>query len=46
MPIVELDMLIAYVNRADELHSVAVKVFDSIVKRELENVGVPTSAYL
>jgi len=46
MPIIELDMLIAYVNRADELHSVAVKIFNAVVNHKLKNIGVPASAYL
>ncbi len=46
MPAIELDMLIAYVNRADELHGVAVKIFNAIVNRKLKNIGVPSSAYL
>jgi len=46
MPVIELDMLIAYVNKADELHSVAVKIFNAIVNRKLKNIGVPSSAYL
>jgi len=46
MPVIELDMLIAFVNRADKLHNVALKLFEKIVDGELNNVAVPTSAYM
>jgi len=46
MPVIELDMLIALVNRADKLHGVAVRIFNEIVNGRLGNVVVPTSAYM
>jgi len=46
MPVIELDMLIALVNKADKLHSIAVRIFDEIVNGRLGNVVVPTSAYM
>ena len=46
MPVIELDMLIAFVNRADKLHGVAVRIFNEIVNGRLGNVVVPTSAYM
>ncbi len=46
MPIIELDMLIAFVNRADKLHTVASEIFDRIARGNLKKVAVPTSAYM
>lgn len=46
MPIIELDMLIAYVNIIDKLHRIASLIFTRIVNGELVNVAVPTSAYM
>ena len=46
MPVIELDMLIAFVNRADKLHNIALKLFEKIVSGELNNVAVPASAYM
>ncbi len=46
MPIIELDMLIAFVNKADKLHSIAVRIFEAIISGRLGNVAVPTSAYM
>ena len=46
MPVIELDMLVAYVNSSDRLHGAAVRVFERVMKGELEGVAVPTSAYL
>jgi len=46
MPVIELDMLIAFVNPLDKLHPVAVKVFSKIVKGELKGYSVASSAYL
>ncbi len=46
MPVIELDMLIAYVNSLDKLHGIATKIFNKIVKGDLKNIAVPVSAYL
>jgi len=46
MPVIELDMLLAFVNRADSLHEKASKLFTKIVKGEMLNVKVAASAYL
>lgn len=46
MPVIELDMLIAFVNRADRLHGIAVELFNMIVNGVLDNVAVPASAYM
>ncbi len=46
MPVIELDILIAFVNRIDKLHSTASKIFDSIASGRLSNIAVPTSAYV
>ena len=46
MPAIELDMLIAFVNKADRLHNIAVKFFEKIVGGELDNIVVPASAYI
>ena len=46
MPAIELDMLIAFVNKADRLHNIAVKFFEKIVNGKLDNIVVPASAYM
>ena len=46
MPAIELDMLIAFVNKADRLHDIAVKFFEKIVSGKLDNIVVPASAYI
>lgn len=46
MPVIELDMLIAFVNKADKLHSIAVKLFNKVASGLLDNVAVPVSAYM
>ncbi len=46
MPIIELDMLIAFVNSVDALHNVAVKLFNEVARGKLGNVAAPTSAYM
>ncbi len=46
MPILELDMMIAFVNSADTLHKLASEVFDKVVRGELENAAIPCSAYM
>ena len=37
MPVIKLDMLIAYVNSLDKLHGIATKIFNKIVKGDLKN---------
>ncbi|MCS7369483.1 MAG: PIN domain-containing protein [archaeon GBS-70-058] len=44
--IIELDSLIAYVNRRDKYHKVISKFFERIAAGELKNVKVAASAYL
>lgn len=46
MPIIELDMLIALVNKADKLHGVSKRLFQKISLGEISNVKVASSAYL
>ena len=46
MPVIELDMLIALVNRADKLHEVASKLFSLIVRGKLKGVAIASSACL
>ncbi len=46
MPVIELDMLIAFINPQDKLHEVAVKVFSKVVKGKLRGFSVASSAYL
>ena len=46
MPAIELDMLIAFVNRRDRLHPVAARLFEMIAGGSLENVAVPASALM
>ncbi len=46
MPVIELDMLLALVNRADKLHPVAARLFELIVAGEIKNVAIPVSAYI
>ena len=46
MPVIELDMMIAMVNRADPLHSVAAKLFEEVAKGRLGGAAVPASAYM
>lgn len=46
MPVIELDMLIAFINKADKYHEVAVKIFNDVVSGRSSNVAVPTSAYM
>jgi len=46
MPIIELDILIAFVNKADKLHNVAIEIFNKITTGELKGIIVPTSAYI
>jgi len=46
MPIVELDMLIAFVNPADKLHIYADKLFKAIADGKLRNIRMSTSALL
>lgn len=46
MPIIELDMLIAFVNRVDKLHETASKIFNKIIEGDLKGVAVPAAAYM
>ncbi len=46
MPVLELDMLIAFVNAADYQHGSAVKLFENIIRRREPRYQVATSAYL
>ena len=46
MPVIELDMLIAFVNRLDKLHKIADNLFKRIVSGEIRDIKVATSAYL
>ncbi len=46
MPVIELDMLIGFVNRADRNHPDAVRLFDSVSRRSEAHFRVATSAYL
>jgi predicted nucleic acid-binding protein len=46
MPIIELDMLIAFVNKLDRLHEVSKRLFHKILLGEIDKVKVALSAYL
>ncbi len=46
MPIIELDMMIAFVNASDHLHRVAVEIFRKIAEGELTDGVIPASAYI
>lgn len=46
MPVIELDMILALLNRADRLHAVASRLFEKIARGELKRVAVAVSAYL
>ena len=46
MPVIELDMLIAFVNAADHNHTSAVRLFESITRNKSTRHQVATSAYL
>jgi len=46
MPILELDLLIAFVNKADKHHNVADRVFRRIGNNKLKNIYVAVSALL
>jgi len=46
MPVIELDMLVAYTNKKDRLHRVASRIFASISAGKLEGVYVASSAYI
>ncbi len=46
MPIIELDMMIAFVNASDHLHRVAVEIFRKIAEGELTDGAIPASAYI
>jgi len=46
MPVIEVDMLIAFVNALDKYHKVASKLMKRIISGELKGVKVAASAYL
>ncbi|MHC1628370.1 MAG: type II toxin-antitoxin system VapC family toxin [Candidatus Nezhaarchaeales archaeon] len=46
MPIIELDVMIAFVNASDKLHSIATMIFNKIINGELRDIAIPTSAYM
>jgi predicted nucleic acid-binding protein len=46
VPIIELDLLIAFVNASDKRHEVADKVFREIMNGKIKNAKVASSAYL
>jgi len=46
MPVIEVDMLISFVNELDKYHEIAVKLFKSIASGKVRNVKVASSAYL
>ena len=46
MPAIELDLIIAFLNRADRLHSIAARVFEDIAGGRLVGVAIPSSALL
>lgn len=46
MPVIELDMLIAYTNKKDRLHRIASRIFASISEGKLEGVYAASSAYI
>ena len=46
MPVLELDMMIAFVNAADHHHASAVKLFENITRGREPRYQVATSAYL
>jgi predicted nucleic acid-binding protein len=46
VPIIEVDMLIAFVNASDNLHNVADRLFLKIKEKNITNTAVATSAYL
>ena len=43
---IELDTILALLNRADRLHAVASRLFEKIASDELKRVVVAVSAYL
>jgi len=46
MPVIEVDMLIAFVNVLDKYHKIASRLMDRIVTGKIRNVKVAASAYL
>lgn len=46
VPVIEVDMLIAFVNYSDKLHSVADQLFLKIKEKKIMNIAVAASAYL
>ncbi|MGQ9469571.1 MAG: hypothetical protein ACUVTD_07105 [Nitrososphaerales archaeon] len=45
MPVIELDMPIAFVNALDKLHKTADNLFQKILKGEIKNVKLAISIY-
>jgi len=46
VPVIEVDMLIAFVNSSDKLHNVADQLFLKIKEKKIMNIAVAASAYL
>ena len=46
MPVIELDMLIAFVNILDQLHKVADELFYRATSGEIRDLKIASSAYL
>ncbi|KPV62057.1 MAG: PIN domain protein [Candidatus Bathyarchaeota archaeon BA1] len=46
MPVIELDMLIAFVNPLDKHHAITSNLFMKIRDRQIKNVSTTASAYL
>ncbi len=46
MPVIELDMLIALVNKSDKLHKVASRLFQNIAAGRLKGIKLASSALL
>lgn len=46
MPVIELDLLIAFVNASDRHHQVANRIFQKIMTGEIKEVKTASSAYL
>jgi predicted nucleic acid-binding protein len=46
MPIIELDLIIAFLSEKDNLHEIAIKIFQEIEINNLSDIKIPTSALL
>ncbi|MEM2739815.1 MAG: PIN domain-containing protein [Candidatus Bathyarchaeia archaeon] len=44
MPVIELDLLVALVNREDKLHRLASSIFEAAAKRRVKNLAIASSA--